>query len=1123
MRKIVTFTAAVVAAAVALAAEIPDYRLYDSDGPSKIHPVPCRITFRAQGIGYKCRSFGLVSEIHDHWNNSSLAVLRTGYYPPKGKYTGTGSPVIKKDLAVDVDITHYTDHSELLIKEAKSGVVLVQLPYVVRLANVQASPNMLEFGKDAEKFIRDLKIDVSIPDRRAGGGKPEAPNGYDLVFWDRFCGITEKWGAPRNCTGTLTIPKKNYWCYAYPIGVPDIELGNGLIAWEMALEGGTVYSVRFRGTADDYYEFKCNRTRLTLEKKRTATAPEVIAKGNGFAKPGARTRFELKLDGDRITVSQDGRELLAAGDSEFARGRIFLCGSHSYEVRFFGFDVFEKRGDGAVRPGMLAQKPVMIGSAVDLAAALPEPDLSKCTDGVFVDAKGVRHPWGCDGKFLWYDGLAYIPLRDSDDQYFLLYEPGVLADERAWTRVRDEKTLADIRKFGLTWQIVPLRLADYVDPRSTEHGFFENFGIGGRSRLMEIAGDVFRVTDARRSLPSYFSYRTKVRRANRPHVAAYLVPDDQERYLGLFALPAESGSFGIATGRTFPCRGVNRFGYASYWPRESETEWIFMHNTYMTEISSKLDWNEKSGAAVGGFWMMEVMGEEADLAPIVREPEKGPVREIGDYFQRSGFIYGQFGVKADAKAEGAAAAAKRSQAFGAWLDHLRFAGLNTANVCWLGTDWILHGGMMNNVGYKTPRFRKYSHFAYDYTEELLPELDKRRFATFLSTATFNIENEFKADFGLGPEDLAIGPDGKPYHNFGNTRLDPASPKVKALYNSVVDELAAAGKNAKAVRGVALSIDGFFKFSGGYGTNALKRCERETGLKFPDFGAAAAYHFLTNSPANLATWRKWRGEVTKDLVLSLRDTVRKHHPDWLLLVRFLHEYSYRFRHADSLRQREIVESDGVIPEAFKDVDGVLFCIRSFYEAKEKALPGEYSFAYEHGVTDVPTREGTAHQQWTGYWETPGLFPLFSKYTYGWLGDPNTVPVGRTMLETATYHLANENTRIWYYQAWESAIAGTEQLMRRYATAFRALPFAEPKAFEGKASFSGALAEGDVKIARYGDRFAIINPTGKSGTVSLSLDADGLFEFGRGRTYAKSFFARRFEVEVLPYDLLVFKMK
>lgn len=142
----------------------------------------------------------------------------------------------------------------------------------------------------------------------------------------------------------------------------------------------------------------------------------------------------------------------------------------------------------------------------------------------------------------------------------------------------------------------------------------------------------------------------------------------------------------------------------------------------------------------------------------------------------------------------------------------------------------------------------------------------------------------------------------------------------------------------------------------------------------------------------------------------------------------------------------------------------------------------------------------------------MFPTFSKYKIGWLGCPNTIPVGRQMLETFTGHLANENIRYMAYQAWESAIEETEHLLRRMAAAYRALPIAEPRPFAGKVEGWPGL-----RVAWYGDRLAVINPTARAGRVRVP-SGRALVEYGRHRPYRPEDGA--VEVDVKPFDLLVF---
>ena len=1071
--------------------------------------TPCRISFTFDGVGATVESWGISINTKPHWANKSLMQSSAYYIFPTGGSTRLGHEVCKRGEKIDVVLTHYSDHSSVEVKNCANGKTIGYAPLVLR-TNMKR-PAYLKI-KEGEEFVKDLKIDESIADAPIDDKPPVAPDGYVTVFSDHFPGETENWGAKRTTPGILSIPKKSYFCYSYPILVPGLKVDDGLIRFAAFIEDATTLAVRFRASehGDAYYYVQLSGSKESRFFRKEVGKPAVAIGMGSKLKARGRVSFELAFTGNRMSVRANGKEIVAAEDATFGCGGVYLCGSSDSETRLFAFDVFGKKGGKTSWTPVKEEKKTAESSVKDVA--MPEPIAAYAERGDHADK-----------NFLWHEGRPYVPLAGSDGQYFLLYEPAAIGDERVWDRIRDGKILADIRKYGLTWQGVFLRLVDYIDPTRTDHAFTEDYGLGGVSRVMDIAGDKFRVTSARRGLIPYFSYTTCVRTPRKMHVVGVLVPNDVERYLGVFPLPNESGSFGVATGRTFPLDGKNYFTYACYYPRDVKTEWIFLNNIFRKYVYEPLHWEgEKSGAAIGGLWMMEPVGNETDYLPKVTPPKDGEERQLGDYFQRAGFIFSNFGVKANIKGQTEKDRADRIRAFGAWLDHARFAGCNNAQVCWLGTDWLIHKGDNNNIGYDTKLFAKYKKVPYDYVTELCPELSKRGMKTLASTATYNIDNFAKSEYGFTDEDLRVKGDGEPDCGFGTQKLEPASERVKRVYCDILKELALKVKDEACVEGIAISIDGFFTFAGGWGELPLKRFEKECGVKLPSYLAAEAHTFVTNNPPVLAKWYDWRAKDTKKIVCRLRDTIRAVNPNWALVVRILTDYSYRFKKDLEDCQREALLKEGVDPDLFKDEEGIVFVPRSFYEHKVSMLPGEWSYKYEHGVTDIPTKFGTGHHQWTGYWESPGMFTAFSKYTYGWLGCPNTLPVGRASLDTFLFHLANENIRMMTYQAWESALEQSEHLLRRIGAAYRALPIAEPKVFGGRVGFEGDLAASDVKIAWYGDRLAIINPTNKAGTITLKdVGTRTLKELGRQRLYESGFFVRSFEIDVEPYDLLVFE--
>ena len=1083
--------------------------------------APSRVTVVVKGgtSDFSVTSWNVAAALVNHWSDRKLMQARGYYLRPSGGSDSFGNAVLgrKEDRPITIVIEQFSDHATLAVTEEGGASPLVYAPFVVR--NGMKAPNTLTIKGDSSAIV-SMKVEEGIPDADGGDVAPVAPEGHHLVFSDHFRGYTENWGPRRLTTpGLMSIQKKNYFCYSYPMFLPGLVVEDGVIAFDAMVQANTTGTVRFRAseTADDYYAFTFKGgAYASVSFSKVVDGKEATMPGKGSKlKAKGRVRFELRLDGAKMTATANGEKVAWAEDGDFTSGGVYICGCHESVVQFCSFDVFGKDG------GKTAWHKVKEAVAASESAVreLPLSPVEPEKGAVFVDAAGRTHHWRADRSFVWYDGLPYVPLAGSDGQYFLLHEPKAVGDSRVFSRIRDDKALADIRAHGLTWQGVFLRLVDYVDPAKTDHAFSEDCGIGGTSRLESIAGDTFRVTSPRKSLVPYFSYTVNYRKARKMHVVAVLVPNDVERYLGVFPLPNESGSFGVATGRTFPLDGRNYFAYACYYPRDVRTEWIFLNNTYARSVRKGNTWPKNGGGAMGGFWVMEPVGDETDFIPKATPPASGPERTIGDYNQRPGALFSNFGVKADAKAATPEASAARRAAFGSWIDHVRFAGCNDAQVCWLGIDWLVGNGA-NNVGYDTAIFPKKRALAYDYPSELCPEIERRGMTTLASTATFNVDDYTKKEMGLVGEDIRIGTDGNPVKSFGTDRMEPAAPRVRELYRKVVREVAEAAKNSPAIRGVAISLDGFFTLEGGWGEYPLKRFERECGVKLPSYEAAAAHNFITNDAARLLKWRNWRARDGHALICSLRDEVKAVRPDWTLFVRCLTPYSYKFEKRQGVDQRAMLLKDGIDPDLYRNEEGMVFLPRTWYESKITLQPGEWSFQYDHGVMDVPTRYGTGHHQWTGYWESPGMFPNGSKYTYGWLGCPNTIPVGRTMLETFTYHLANENVRCWSYQAWESALESTEHLLRRMATAYRALPVAEPvDVVDGVSARGGGISPVDVKVAWYGDRLGVVNPTPKGGVLRIKVDSD-MIEYGRLRHYRRGLFSRAIDVEVLPYDLLVF---
>ena len=108
-----------------------------------------------------------------------------------------------------------------------------------------------------------------------------------------------------------------------------------------------------------------------------------------------------------------------------------------------------------------------------------------------------------DGRFF-LDGEELLPLRDTDGLYWAQV-PGDLHFQRALRSIADARVPARIRKHGLPWAPVRVRLVDYINATDTDHDFSEDPVLDGRSRIT-LAGRSYRVP--RRGL-SYFAFTAR--------------------------------------------------------------------------------------------------------------------------------------------------------------------------------------------------------------------------------------------------------------------------------------------------------------------------------------------------------------------------------------------------------------------------------------------------------------------------------------------------------------------------------------------------------------------------------------------------------------------------------------
>jgi hypothetical protein len=1080
-------------------------------------PIPHRLQYDFRGLGF---TTSCVVSVHTrkHWQGeagllSLYANDRRQSTHPTGWYQALAPVEYAPSRWHRVTIENYADYSRVRVRELDSGILLADCDHISHdpgaadqlvLASVgQKEPTTIEFS--------DVRIETALSAPPVSA-PPAAGPGYHVLFYDHFGGQAVKWGSPRYLPGLLTLSKRTYFSPSYPIYVPDLTFSDGIIEMEVLLLERSQGEVRFRVNAfgDGYYALRFGSGQPGQFTKSTDIAKRAGIIGESYGVSclrGRRSRIRIIAEGSHLGAEIDGTRAAVATDDSFAVGMICLAGSEAASVTFDNFAVFAKdgsRGEWNPRPlddparrtdraspktstWATASRPLAPGRA-------PRPDAKQVTD-----AAGRVHHYALRRGLLEYDGLDFIPVRDSDGQYFVLYEPDRWP-AKAWDNLRGSDTFNDLERYGLTYPIVRLRLADYIDCTQEGHGFHEDGGIGGRSRILRLGDGEYRVTACRKSLPPFFVYSTTFESVNKAHVIAYQVPDDRERYLSVNPIPPETGSGGVYTGGNYPVDGKSRLQMHVYYPPQQSVEWVFMHAIIDPQVRDGLQWSMESGAAVANVWVMELLDDPADTRPLIHLPE-GPRRHIGVLEQQTNFIFRNYGVQVDARQP---TADQRKAAFAAWLDYLRMAGCDLADLLWLGVDWMIVGHN-DQVGYESKLFADYRKTNEDRSVELLPEVGAREMVSYPSLSSFNINDSEKAKFGLTDEDVLVRKDGEAARLFGQSRLDPTSDRVKALFVRIVDELAAQAAGNPSVPGISISIDGFFTLNDelGYGADTLRRYQHRTGTEVPARTAAEAYAWLHSDPRRLKQWQAWRCAEMHALLTRLRDALRKHRTDWVLKVKVMNRRNMLLLRATDEEALDLLLGQGIDPKLYANEEGMFFVVRSNYESKPKNRQGTAGFNFTHGVADVPTRYGTGFHQWTGYWEQAGVFNCLSRYSIGWLASANLVPPGRYILETATYHLRVGNIRELQYQTWERGIGGWEHSLRRFAAAFRSLPVAEPNRFEGRVEvLSGPPADETLWIAWYDDRLAVLNDHPAARCIRLQLPEflackGRIMELGRSR--------------------------
>ena len=713
--------------------------------------------------------------------------------------------------------------------------------------------------------------------------------------------------------------------------------------------------------------------------------------------------------------------------------------------------------------------------------------------------------------FVWRGNQRYVPLAGSDGEFYLRYEPQRMTPQ-AWKTLIDEEELGRLTRFGLNRKPVLCRLVDWVDAAKTDHNFDEDGGLGGRSRLLEIAGETFRVTSPRRSKPAYFLYDLDFAEPTVPHIVVYRVPNDIARICTVNPIPTETGSGAAYSGVIFPLDGKAYNQMFVYYPPAKTVRFCVIYSAKYA-AAKHIPSVPASGAAISGMWSLQL---EEPIEAFSAAPKGGQVvsRGLGiDYTEPATWVYRIYGV------QNANTPEKRRAAWASFIDYSRFAGANMAYVDFIGSDWVgavgTYATETGGASYDSPLLGA-NPTGTDFFKELMPLAEEQKFRVVPTMAAFMLDGPYQKRLGVTEEMYQVKEDGQVHKMFGLPRLNPLHPHVQEVFYKALGELAQRAAAFQCADTIACRLNGFGLGLGpktGYEAYTLKLFARETGIAVPTDDPVKAAEYLKANAWD--KWIQWRCRKSQQFWAGARDVVTSQRKDLKLAVLYMLGSQFSWADVSAGARLEEIRASGLDPALLAGEKNLFFQEVWTWENR-----------YAKAVQDWPWRSYPAADSgkalpkdlsiWSGYWEQPGVFSRLSQYQIGWISSASAWPVGRSFFENFAYGLTKINARDITLMNWERGLAQQECNLRRFSRAFLPVPLEPAKPFSGTISVvEGPLKAQDLWACFRGEKLQVVNLSGASGRISLSGVEGAWTELGRGDRYDKLQ-----DISILPFDVLTF---
>ena len=397
--------------------------------------------------------------------------------------------------------------------------------------------------------------------------------------------------------------------------------------------------------------------------------------------------------------------------------------------------------------------------------------------------------------------------------------------------------------------------------------------------------------------PSWFAYKLKIPRKQRPYIVEVDYPDD---HLRSFAIVLREGApltypvaGGVDSGGEFSLSHSMAMHTLIFWPRDMDTRIVFMNAR---------PGNRAAAAKIRVFQL-------EDEIPALLPPIKGG-RDFANWYEEGPNFIGIYGAPNKAP-DGSRIAMER------WASAVSYMGGNILSPTVNIYSFALYPSQFNRAFSEPPNndvLRRMLLVAEKYGMKLLPDIHPRA-------------DELAWPYAKSPDpkpNLLVSKDGvtrnnlPPYYN-------PLYPANQNWYVNMIGELADNYKDSPALMGVSLrlmqwqnpTLNNFHSLDWGYDDYTIGLFQKETGMVIPgalgDQGRfRKRYDWIIANAKD--KWIAWRCQKIAQLYTRIRDRVRQARPD-------LKVYSYAFDGYPSQFGAEWLKGAGIDAQMLSGVEGV----------------------------------------------------------------------------------------------------------------------------------------------------------------------------------------------------------